>query len=206
MNIEWLVAGILFFVGIYALYYFLKTSIKSTVEKSIEHQFNIRLESFKQEFTRDLHSIDRKDKYRLAAIDKRLEAHQKAYALARKMGNSIHSDINAKFEFQKEFIEFWDSSCLYLEADVRYKLWVATKLFQDYDLYYQIWRDSKLKKDDEQKKNKEQLESVFNNITSIQENIASAVNLTAMADEASRIDNTKIVTAFGIEEIKKKLS
>jgi hypothetical protein len=198
MSIEWIVTEIVIIVGFAALYIFLKTFIKSTVEYSIAHEFEIKLETFKQEFARDLHSIDRKDKYQLAALDQKLEAHQKAYALARKMATTVHSADDVKNDFQKEFITFWDTYCLYLEESVRNHFWVSVNLYWDYKMYLYIWKKDNTKED------AERLKSSFNHIISTQEIIASAVNLTAMVDEALKIDNTKNITEYGIEETKKK--
>lgn len=194
---DYIVIIVIVAVGLLVLY--LRTVVKSTVEKSINHQFDVKLKEFEQSFTKELHSLDRKDKYQLAALDQRLEAHQKAYALARKMGHSIHSNTDEKLIFQKEFIEFWDSKCLYLEENVRNHFWESVNLYWAYYLYLKIWKDNP------NDRTKGQLEDVFNKITTTQDVIANAVNLTALRDESSNIDSKGIVTPFGIEKKKKKV-
>ena len=75
---------LLVYVGIVALGFYIRFFIKSTVEKSISHQFDVKLEKFKQDFAREITALERKDKFRLAALDRRLETHQEAYALVRR--------------------------------------------------------------------------------------------------------------------------
>jgi len=73
--------------------------------KEVEHRYNVLLEEKKA--TQQL---------RMAALDKRLEAHQKAFALWRKL------TMTEGFEVGPAVIEcqtWWEENCLYLEPEVR---------------------------------------------------------------------------------------
>ena len=54
---------------------------------------------------------------RMASIGKRLEAHQKAYALWRKLATKVHQQGAA--EIIEECQEWWPNNCLYLDKDSR---------------------------------------------------------------------------------------
>ncbi|OAH96508.1 hypothetical protein A1353_24045 [Methylomonas methanica] len=58
-----------------------------------------------------------KTQFRMACIDRRLQVHQEAFTLWRKLFKNIHtSEIGATvIECQK----WWDENCLYLEPEVR---------------------------------------------------------------------------------------
>lgn len=70
--------------------------------------------------------IERKDKFRMAAIDKRLEAHQRAYAVCLHFWEVVDSDnIEEIKSVTKEAKELMTNYSLYLESDTR-KLMVRT--------------------------------------------------------------------------------
>ena len=68
-------------------------------------------------FDRQLEEHAHENKLRLAALEKRLEAHQHAYTLWRKLGNSIHEGTLESVYFECE--EWWDQNCLYLSPEAR---------------------------------------------------------------------------------------
>ena len=64
--------------------------------------------------------LERKDKYKLFAIEKRLEAHQQAFYHWRKLLLVIHGrDIEQTTRTLKDAQEFWNLNCLYLENKTR---------------------------------------------------------------------------------------
>ena len=64
--------------------------------------------------------LERKDKYKLIAIEKRLEAHQQAYFLWDKLIHIIHEkDFEKKNNIISEAREFWFQNNLYLEPKTR---------------------------------------------------------------------------------------
>ncbi|NWG28130.1 MAG: hypothetical protein HXY48_06295 [Ignavibacteriaceae bacterium] len=77
--------------------------------------------------------IERKDKFRMAAIEKRLEAHQKAYALCSKFWVVV--DTNSRDEITaiiKESREFMSNYSLYLESGTRKKMIEVIGFFNAY--------------------------------------------------------------------------
>ncbi len=61
---------------------------------------------------------DRRNQLRLAALDRRLQAHQEAFSLWRQILKDLHNNEkigNTVMECQ----EWWDNNCLYLTPDAR---------------------------------------------------------------------------------------
>ena len=59
-----------------------------------------------------------KQQFRIAALDKRLQAHQDAYALWRRL-LIVDRQTEEVFRLLKECKEWWNNNCLYLSADAR---------------------------------------------------------------------------------------
>lgn len=74
--------------------------------REVSHRFDLMLEEKKSS-----------NQLRVAALDRRLDAHQQAFALWRKLFNSIHGpDIT---DVVIECQNWWDNNCLYLEPAAR---------------------------------------------------------------------------------------
>jgi hypothetical protein len=58
-----------------------------------------------------------KQQLRLAAIDRRLHAHQEAFALWRKLLSSVHNDSIGQVVLECQ--EWWNNNCLYLGPEAR---------------------------------------------------------------------------------------
>jgi len=95
-----------------------------------------------------LASKERQDKFRLVAIEKRLEAHQKAMKYWYKMIEVIHKQGDIKTNVLLEAREFWYDNSLYLEKETR-------KRFSDAISIVSMYRDKvdfyKLESFDDQK-------------------------------------------------------
>jgi hypothetical protein len=176
---------------------FFKTFIKSTVSESIKHQFEVERQKLHEEYERGREDRERKDRFQLAALDARLEAHQRAYSLARKLSNTIHSGQEEKFEIQREFTQFWNERCLYLTKEAREALWVASVLHADYGLYLLIWKEKR------QPNAEKELLNAYNKIIHTIDIIEAGVDLEAMSKCFPSI-NGKRITAFGVEEKEKE--
>lgn len=77
--------------------------------------------------------VERKDRFRMAALEKRLDAHQKAYALCSKFW--IVVDTNSRDEVRsiiKEGREFMSNYSLYLENGTRKKMIEVIGFFNAY--------------------------------------------------------------------------
>jgi hypothetical protein len=194
-TVTYILACLLFFGGLAILGLWIKIYVKSTVEKSIELQFDLKLEKFKQDFTRDLHSLDRKDKYQLAALDKRLEAHQLAYTIVNEMPIYLYVQAEKKKEFNTKLIDFWDRYSLYLTNDARKVFREAWSSYGMQDILLKRWKELQ---DD---KTANLLSRQFDSLTKAPELIAKAIDLEAMAVEPVTADG-RTITPFGIEEKK----
>jgi hypothetical protein len=191
---EW----ILFFGGLIALYYFLRTFIKSSVKESIRHQFEVERQKIREDFERELHTIDRKDRFRLAALDKRLAVHQEAYLIARILYGTVHDKEEERYRAQKRYSDFWENNCLYLTNEARIALQESAFSHSDYKVFWYIWRDSH--GDPQATKD---LEVRFDKISKAPVANMNAVDREILATELIQPDGKKI-SAFGIEETKKE--
>jgi len=77
---------------------------------------------------------EQKDKYKLAALDKRLEVHQKAYSLWYEL---IYASENERGDILKKCGELWHNNCLYLGPKSR-------KAFHDGLLTYRALKIHKI--------------------------------------------------------------
>lgn len=71
-----------------------------------------------------------KDLFRLAALDKRLEKHQEAFALWRRLVSSLQSETR-RGESVAECQAWWEQNCLYLTEEVRkgfYHAFISSEL------------------------------------------------------------------------------
>lgn len=62
--------------------------------------------------------LDRRNQLRIAAIEKRLEVHQKAYSLWTELRSKAHDSENIG-QFVIMCQKWWDENCLYLEPQAR---------------------------------------------------------------------------------------
>jgi hypothetical protein len=186
---------ILISIGLFTLY--VRTYVKSTVEKSVGHQFDIKLKKFKQDFATEINALERKDKYRLAALDKRLEAHQLAFGLSLEMYSNIHANFEIKKEIIKKLDNFWKNNSLYLTNNARKAFKTSYVDYARYDLLKQIFGDT------HDKEYGKILLEAFENISKLPQIIAREVDLEAMELEVIQLVNKKI-TPTGIEEKKEE--
>jgi len=135
---------ILFVICLLGLY--IRTFVKSAVESSVKHQFDVRLQELRQEFAREAEARERRDRFRLAALEQRLAAHQKAYRLARVMIGTLHDSREQKREIENECNKFWDDYCLYLSNESRKSFRQVLNDFSSYYLYKAIAKTRQLKK------------------------------------------------------------
>jgi len=75
------------------------------------------VEEIKSQHAAELEAMKSRNQLRVAAIDKRLQAHQEAFALWRKIFVSAHeSNIG---DVVRECQDWWNRNCLYLEPEAR---------------------------------------------------------------------------------------
>ena len=183
MTLDW--AVIIILLGFGALGFFVRTFIKLTVSESIRHQFEVERQKMREEFERDIHTIDRKDKYQLVALEKRLEVHQQALALSIEMVCKLASPYNDKINLEKELFEFWKRNCLYLANDVRKELKVCLDKFSDYA------RLSRNAHRDPSAKTYAILHEIENRLRNLPSIIAQGVDLEAMGNDSFLLGSKK---------------
>jgi hypothetical protein len=191
-----LIINLLIFISIGLFTLYLRTYVKSTVEKTVGHQFDIKLEKFKQDFAKEINALERKDKYRLAALDKRLEVHQLAFGLSLEMYNNIHAKLEIKNEIIKKLDNFWKNNSLYLTNNARNAFRTGYNNYVMYDTWKEIMRDTHNKEDSQN------LLKAFEYFSIIPQILIEEVDLEAMELEVSQLIDKKI-TPMGIEEEKK---
>jgi hypothetical protein len=177
---NWLGYILLMGLGVLAV----RVLIKSAVEKSVSHVFDVKLERLKQDFERGQETRERRDKFRLAALDKRLEVHQRAFTLARKMINTLlSSKPEIRNDVSSQCKQFWEEQSLYLSNEVR-------KQFRKSLLFYNYYLEdggqiASLKDDDPEtyKKEKERFLAEKEQFMSLPALIERAVDLEAMGNE-----------------------
>ncbi|MEW6652914.1 MAG: hypothetical protein AB1394_05520 [Bacteroidota bacterium] len=75
---------------------------------------------------------DQKTKFRLVAIEKRLQTHQEAFSWWYKLIWVIHSPSNDRIPVITEARKFWLNNCLYLERKTRKEFDIIIKLVDGY--------------------------------------------------------------------------
>lgn len=99
------------------------------LQKAVEHRFNELLEDSKQR-----HAL------RLAALDRRLAAHQEAFSLWRELLGGSHTDTIGAVVLRCQ--EWWERNCLYLEPMVRDAFMRAYSAANSHHSYVQARADS----------------------------------------------------------------
>jgi hypothetical protein len=98
------------------------------------------VEEIKNEHAKELELLKSHNQLRMAAIDKRMQAHQEAFALWRRLfrtADKPDEDGNLTKECVKECDKWWGDNCLYLEPDARVAFidafWAAVNRWPDND-------------------------------------------------------------------------
>lgn len=88
--------------------------------------------------------FDRKDKYRMIAIEKRLQAHQDAFYQWYKLKNAIHlQDDDKREEIITEANDYFFKNALYLENETREEFYRTIKRVTFYPSYLENWKSSR---------------------------------------------------------------
>ena len=108
---------------------------------------------FQSKEKRKYFELERKEKFKLVAIEKRLEAHQQAI----KQWEILQSVIHKPDEEEKSIIisgvrDFWLNSCLYLEKETREKLNEAIWIVSSYKMWLEMYKEMEPGKEKEDHK------------------------------------------------------
>jgi len=174
----------LFLIAFLLLGLVLRTVVKSSVQESVKHEFEIERQKMREDFEREMAAWQRKDKFRLAALDEKLRVHQKAFCLARELCRTIRSSEETKSNVLKRCEEFWDQNCLYLSNEARIKFREALMTYHIYDSYVESWKISKTRTE---------LTEAFDRIMRLPDIIAKGTDLEAMGDEGQPSYGNKIM-------------
>jgi len=111
------VAVIAFVVGKHGLGAYLSEKGKNlATREDVEHITRL-VESAKAPYTELLEELRARHQLRLAAVDRRLQAHQEAFVLWRDLVRVVHKEGVGKAVVDCEL--WWERNCLYLEPEVR---------------------------------------------------------------------------------------
>ena len=81
-------------------------------------------------------NLNRKEKLREVAIEKRLEKHQEALIQWDNLTPTLHMDDNGnKHKIIEAARKFWISNCIYLEKETREKFFEAIGIARSYKIY-----------------------------------------------------------------------
>ena len=115
---EAIIAGLIVFLLIkYFLPGYLSEKGKNLATKEDIAKITNEIERVKSQYAVLLEELKAKHQLRLAAIDRRLEAHQEAFTLWRELMNHVHTKDVGKAVLKCQ--AWWEKNCLYLEPEVR---------------------------------------------------------------------------------------
>lgn len=126
----WAYVTMLIFAGFGS---YLGTYLRKKAENKALHEdlekITDKVEGIKSLYAKEMENIShqnrliidqssRRHQLRLAALEKRLDAHQQAYTLWRKLVGVVHKEEQVN-SVVMECQDWWNKHCLYLEADAR---------------------------------------------------------------------------------------
>ena len=115
---EGLIAGlVVFFLLKFFLPGYLSEKGKNLATREDIASITDEIERVRAQYSIVLEELKNKNQLRLAAIDRRLEAHQEAFVLWRKLISYAHTDEIGKVVLECQ--DCWEKNCLYLEPAVR---------------------------------------------------------------------------------------
>lgn len=101
----------------------------------------ILINLFQVHLDRKKFDLQRKDKYKLVAVERRLEVHQQAFNHWCKLRKVIHEqDVNKRNNAIKEAEDFFCNNCLYLEKNTREEFRNVISLVANYPILLENWK------------------------------------------------------------------
>lgn len=150
--------------------------------EQVKSEYTERLEGIAQQNRSILEHMRYRNQLRLAALDRRLQAHQEAYALLLELRGTIHTsglgDVVGKCQ------EWWDKNCLYLEEDARKKFLLAYRSASNHP---ELLKQPRLSSPDE---TVEALKQNWKGIEDALEAIVKGVALPSLGEEEYRRGNS----------------
>ena len=112
------VAGLSSFLGSY-----FKRKGENVATKEDIGSITSEVESIKITFQEKIESLRERKELKVAALDRRLEAHQQAFTLWRELLKHVHNDDCTDYVLKCQ--DWWDKNCLYLDSKSREAFRVA---------------------------------------------------------------------------------
>jgi hypothetical protein len=109
------------------------------IVESVREDYSKRLKELEHQNALVLEQLRINQQLRLAAVEKRLAAHQEAFTLWRRLIAAAHDD--SLVEVVLECQDWWNKNCLYLSADARDAFNRSYLLAKDYRTLAQSNRD-----------------------------------------------------------------
>ena len=159
--------------------------------EQVKSEYTARLEEIKQQHRLLLEHAQYKSQLRLAALDRRLEVHQQAYALLQELqgarGESTKNSGVVSREIEDVITEcwqWWSNNCLYLEESAREKLFIA---------FCSVPRYPTLRarlKDCPSRENVDAVENNMRTLTDAFDSIVKAVELPSIGEEHESVNRS----------------
>ncbi|RYH42351.1 MAG: hypothetical protein EON54_17835, partial [Alcaligenaceae bacterium] len=112
--------AVAFFILRFYLPGYLGEKGKNLATKEDVGEITKRVEEVKNQYGMLVEQFKAKNQMRMAALDKRLQAHQDAFVLWRKLMANAHSETVGQVVMECQ--TFWEQHCLYLEPAARQAL------------------------------------------------------------------------------------
>ena len=109
--------AVLYFLGRYFLTSYFGEKGKNLATKEDVAEITREIEKVRTQYAILLEERKASHQFRVAAIEKRLQAHQEAFTHWREIMRTVHSDGIGKTTMACR--EWWEKNCLYLEQSVR---------------------------------------------------------------------------------------
>ncbi len=108
---------IVYLIGKHSLASYLSEKGKNLATKEDIGKITALVEEVKAPYNQLLEELRARHQLRLAAIDRRLQAHQESFALWRQLIGAVHTDNASSAVITCQ--QWWEQNCLYLEPEVR---------------------------------------------------------------------------------------
>lgn len=109
--------GIIVFIASFIGSYIRRKGQNLATKEDISEITN-KIESIRADYAKNIESFSQHNRLKLAALDKRLEAHQQAYKLWLQLRRSVHNK-GRKTDMVIKCQKWWEENCLYLDMDSR---------------------------------------------------------------------------------------
>lgn len=103
-----------------------------------------RVEGVRTQYLSLVEELKARHQLRLAAVDRRLQAHQEAFALWRQVMGATHTDDIGKVVIECQ--SWWEQNCVYLEPTVRAAFVTAYSAANEHRSYLQARAETELVK------------------------------------------------------------